>query len=384
MPAGRLISLIAIGWTIFSFPSTAIEASPWTPLIDDSLSQHLLLNSPQSLATGSSAQIENRNRAIQLYRVDKFAEAVKILRSVVKDDKTDHEAWYFMGLALLPQGKNKDAARAFETAIKLQPRFAAAHTGLAYAALQRRKSSEAVLAARAALNIDPKIAEPHYIIGVVHITAKDFEEALNEANEAVRLGPEFAPAYLLKGQALIGVSAKRSLDASRFTRTASPPPTPEERVEQLQKRKATATLYKEAAESLQTYLKLNPKAPSSEFLREQLVTLEVYGNYASEKTDPSQRPFSGGEVTTKARVTMKPEPMYTEAARKAQVVGTVVLRAVLGADGTVNHILVLASLPHGLTEAAVRAARMIKFVPATVNGRQVSMFVQLEYSFNLY
>jgi hypothetical protein len=38
-------------------------------------------------------------------------------------------------------------------------------------------------------------------------------------------------------------------------------------------------------------------------------------------------------VTSKARVLSKPEPTYTEAARKNQITGTVVLRAVFSSGG---------------------------------------------------
>ncbi|HEY8224538.1 MAG TPA: hypothetical protein VIG25_04615 [Pyrinomonadaceae bacterium] len=44
----------------------------------------------------------------------------------------------------------------------------------------------------------------------------------------------------------------------------------------------------------------------------------------------------------------------------------------------------MARLPDGLTWQAVRAAKQIKFIPATVNAWPVSMFMQLEYNFNLY
>jgi len=43
-----------------------------------------------------------------------------------------------------------------------------------------------------------------------------------------------------------------------------------------------------------------------------------------------------------------------------------------------------AGLPYGLTERAIAAARQIKFTPATKDGRPVSMYIQLEYNFNLY
>jgi TonB family protein len=94
--------------------------------------------------------------------------------------------------------------------------------------------------------------------------------------------------------------------------------------------------------------------------------------------------FSGKDVTTKARVLSKPEPQYTEDARKNQVTGTVVLRAVFTSGGQVTGIRAVSGLPYGLTERAIAAARQIKFTPATKDGHAVSMYIQLEYNFNLY
>ena len=96
------------------------------------------------------------------------------------------------------------------------------------------------------------------------------------------------------------------------------------------------------------------------------------------------RIFSGKEVSTKARVLSKPEPQYTEEARKNQVTGTVVLRAVFTSGGQVTNIRAVSGLPFGLTEKAIAAARQIRFQPATKDGRPVSMYIQLEYNFNLY
>ncbi len=96
------------------------------------------------------------------------------------------------------------------------------------------------------------------------------------------------------------------------------------------------------------------------------------------------RIFTGRDVTTKARLLSKPEPQYTEDARKNQITGTVVLKVVFASSGQVTNIRTVSGLPYGLTERAIAAARQIKFVPATKDGRQVSMWMQLEYNFNLY
>ena len=94
--------------------------------------------------------------------------------------------------------------------------------------------------------------------------------------------------------------------------------------------------------------------------------------------------FSGRDVTQKARILSKPEPQYTEEARKNQVQGTVILKAVFSSSGQVTNIRTVSGLPSGLTEKAIAAARQIRFTPAQKDGRAVSMYFQLEYNFNLY
>jgi TonB family protein len=96
------------------------------------------------------------------------------------------------------------------------------------------------------------------------------------------------------------------------------------------------------------------------------------------------RTFNPREVTRKANITSKPEPLYTEEARKNQVTGTVRLRLILGASGSVSGITPLTRLPDGLTEKAIEAARRIAFTPAEKDGRKVSQYVTIEYNFNIY
>jgi TonB family protein len=96
------------------------------------------------------------------------------------------------------------------------------------------------------------------------------------------------------------------------------------------------------------------------------------------------RPFRQNEVTRKAMITFKPEPGFTEEARKNNVTGVVRLRAILSASGSVTGITTVKGLPDGLTEKAIAAARQIRFTPAEKDGRAVSQYVVLEYNFNIY
>jgi TonB family protein len=100
--------------------------------------------------------------------------------------------------------------------------------------------------------------------------------------------------------------------------------------------------------------------------------------------DGANRTYNGYEVEQRARLLSKPEPQYTEEARRNQVSGTVTLRVVFSSGGEVVQIRAMRTLPFGLTERAIAAARLIKFVPAVKGGHAVSVHMQLEYNFNLY
>jgi TonB family protein len=89
------------------------------------------------------------------------------------------------------------------------------------------------------------------------------------------------------------------------------------------------------------------------------------------------------EVTRKAVIIAKPEPLYTEEARRHETTGEVRLRMLLSASGEVTRIEPLNALPDGLTESAVEAARRIAFLPALKDGQPVSQFVTVDYRFDI-
>jgi TonB family protein len=258
----------------------------------------------------------------------------------------------------------KEASKAFETSLKLRPNFALAHAGLAYSLLLREKINDALRKAEDAIRIDPNVLDAHYVRGVALLRMGKREEALGEANKAIELDPQVASPYLLKSQGLV-------------TSVLVPPvSTPDGRA-------MRTALYRDAADALEKYLQIAKSSEASRIWGDQLEALRFYVSVQSKK-DTEREAIDPSDATVKVRIMSKPEPQYTEEARQNQVVGTVILRAVLTADGRVTHILIIKTLPNGLTQRAVQAAQRIKFVPAMLNGRPVSMFVQLEYNFNLY
>jgi TonB family protein len=96
---------------------------------------------------------------------------------------------------------------------------------------------------------------------------------------------------------------------------------------------------------------------------------------------PPPRPVG---VTSPFKILSKPQARYNDAARTNGVQGSVRLKVTLLASGQVGSITPVTRLPHGLTEQAIAAARLIRFEPAKVNGVPVSKIVTLEYSFSIY
>jgi len=80
----------------------------------------------------------------------------------------------------------------------------------------------------------------------------------------------------------------------------------------------------------------------------------------------------------------KPDPAYSEEARKAKYQGTVVLWIIVDASGTVTDCRVVKPLGLGLDEKAVETVKTWKFKPALRNGTPVPVRVMVEVSFRLF
>jgi TonB family protein len=86
----------------------------------------------------------------------------------------------------------------------------------------------------------------------------------------------------------------------------------------------------------------------------------------------------------KPTILYREKAKYTEEARQNKLEGTVVLTIVFGADGRIHDIRTVRGLPYGLTESSIEAAQKIRFHPAVLNGKPVSVRATLEFTFNLY
>jgi TonB family protein len=91
---------------------------------------------------------------------------------------------------------------------------------------------------------------------------------------------------------------------------------------------------------------------------------------------------SQGDVTTGSLV-KKTQPVYPLASKMAREQGVVVLGAVIGADGKIHDLEVLASPSPLLAESAVDSVKKWEYKPYMLNGQavEVETIVNVTYSF---
>lgn len=138
-------------------------------------------------------------QALQLSQAGNHAEAEKLCRRMLSADPSDARVWCHLGSCCLSMNRNQEAIKAYEQAVKRQPRFAEAvnNIGVAYARLG--KVDEAIAAFKQARALRPNWAEPNISLGNLYVTHERFDEALEAFSHAGRVEPNNAEPQSLMG-----------------------------------------------------------------------------------------------------------------------------------------------------------------------------------------
>ncbi len=97
----------------------------------------------------------------------------------------------------------------------------------------------------------------------------------------------------------------------------------------------------------------------------------------------SGRTFRLGGINSPPVPIHKPDPEYTAEARAARIQGSVILKVIIGEDGTTSDIQVVRGLDPGLDAKAVECVRTWRFRPAMKQGRPVAFPANIEMNFRL-
>ena len=91
---------------------------------------------------------------------------------------------------------------------------------------------------------------------------------------------------------------------------------------------------------------------------------------------------AGGGITNPVPI-YRPDPIFSEEARKARWQGEVLLELVVDETGKPRDIRVVKSLGLGLDEEAIKAVSSWRFKPGTKDGKPVTVEAQIEVNFRL-
>ena len=97
----------------------------------------------------------------------------------------------------------------------------------------------------------------------------------------------------------------------------------------------------------------------------------------------SKNGLAAAGATTRVDILDKPNPAYSTEARTLRIEGDVVLEVVFLASGQMQVTRVVSGLGHGLDEAAIQAAKQIRFRPAKRDGQPVDTPARVRIGFRL-
>lgn len=313
-----------------------------------------------------SAQTPTATTPAEIYKTGNYSEAIKVLKKTTKAEPSNADAWFYLGMSYLGAEKDKDAQKALERAVSLNKDSEKFHLGLAYLYLVRRDGKAAV-EANAALTLNPNNADAHWVLGVVAFRRDEFNVAYERANKAIAINPGLGAAYLLKSESLTGSFGAQSGTVIKDAR-------------------ARYELLKEGSLALEKYLELAPPNSETQFYTNYLESLKSFAEYYEKPENQRLLTDPAGKAANKTplKILSKPRPSYTDRARMNNVQGTILLLVSFTKAGQIGNILILKGLDSGLNQNAIRAARAMKFQPATEAGVPITATRQVEYSFSIY
>jgi tetratricopeptide (TPR) repeat protein len=204
------------------------------------------------------------------------------------------------------------------------------------------------------------------VIAENYLANKNYEKALEKAEAALQKDSKYQFAYITKHFALLALD--RKTDALR-------------NLEQLVQIIGQNSIWDTELEYLRAKLENRSVQIQQKPLEKQSVEsknpIQKMGNGIGNGKEPNLQSSNSSPL----QILTKPQPRFTEYARKSGVSGVVQLQVTFSANGAITAIRFLNYLPFGLTEQAIEAARQIKFAPMVKNGVPVSVIKTVEYRF---
>ena len=122
-------------------------------------------------------------------------EAIRALQTAVNLNPSSVTAHNKLGEALFKDGQIEKAISEFKTATEIKPYDEGSYNNLGVAFLNLRQFEKAAEEFEVAVKLNPNNSEAHYNLGVAYLNQRLFEKALNEFQTTINLKPDYAEAH---------------------------------------------------------------------------------------------------------------------------------------------------------------------------------------------
>ncbi|PYS99293.1 MAG: hypothetical protein DMF63_11760 [Acidobacteria bacterium] len=324
------------------------------------------------LAVSAPTQTSRKSRhpGIQLFEQAKFSEAIIAFETATKteESKSNPEIWNYLGLSYLAKDKLKEARKAFEKSVDLQPKSSIFQSNLAYAYFLSHQLKKASDAANAAIKLDARNPDPYQVRASVNLWNHNLDSAERDVDAFIQLAPTNPQGYIIKSDILLADLSAKFMSGK----------TVREEID----------LLKRASQTLGTgKAKCNGNDRCADLEREYGSVNAFYEYFLRDGSSPPlipDQPNAPQPGVTPVKILYQPKANYTDEARYVNVQGAVRVAILLGATGKVEQIMFLSKLGFGLDQEVLKAAKAIKFEPKTVDGKATSTVIVREYTFSTY
>jgi TonB family protein len=274
-----------------------------------------------------------RGRALS--QAKRYAEAIKDFDEAIRvDDK--HAVWYdARGLAYSNSDQHKRAIEDYNRAIELSPTTSVYYNNRGWAYSESGQPEKGVEDLTKAIQLAPDYVKAYENRAVAYARMKDWTHAIADYTAAIEVRPT-AWQYQKRAEAKLASGDQKGAEEDRL-------------------------------KVVQTVSERTP---------------EPLGAKSQGQTQIPQSAYSVGDGVSAPVPLFKPDPEYSEVARKARLRGTVTLQLIVDSLGGTRDIRVLRSLGLGLDEKAVDAVRSWRFRPGYRNGEAVAVKATVQVKFN--
>ena len=140
-----------------------------------------------------------------LYNSKKFNELEIKTTKLIKKHPNAAPLLNILGFALHKQGHLETAAKNYEQAISINPKFIFAHNNLGNVFKDLGKFDEALSQYQHSIKLNPNYAEAYYNQGLVYKKIHQYNEAIKSFQYALKIKPDYLDAYFDLGQVFVTV-----------------------------------------------------------------------------------------------------------------------------------------------------------------------------------